>query len=90
MEYQKICEKVKEVLASRFELGRGSADIADNEVIFDSGIGLDSMSAVELVVGIEEAFGLMIEDEDLQAKNFDTVDALARLVDEKLSKLEAH
>ena len=40
-------------------------DIADAEPLFgDEGLGLDSVDALELVVHIEEKYGIQIEDEE--------------------------
>ena len=45
--------------------------------------GVDSVSLLELVVGIEEEFGVSVEDDDFDVQHFDTVAALASFVREK-------
>ena len=46
---------------------------------------LDSMAVVELVLALEERFGITIEGEDVTAEVFETLGTLAAFVDAKLS-----
>lgn len=85
MEVQDVIRRTKEVLVTRFDLGVQAGAISDNEPIFEAGLGLDSMAAVELLVGIEEAFGVRIDDHDLTASNFETVRSVAQLVHRKIA-----
>ncbi len=45
---------------------------------------LDSMAVTNLILGIEEYFDLIFDDEDLSAESFETVHSLAELVRKKL------
>lgn len=59
-------------------------DITDDEPLFgDEGLGLDSVDALELVVHIEEKYGIQIEDEEVGRKVFASIDALADFIKEK-------
>ena len=42
--------------------------------------GLTSLDMVKLVLAIENEFGIMIEPDDMDPENFETLDALERLV----------
>jgi acyl carrier protein len=55
-------------------------DIRDSEPIFVEGLGLDSIDALELVVLVEERFGVSIPDEDVGKLAFASIDALADFV----------
>ena len=46
---------------------------------------LDSMAVLELVLALEERFGIVIEGEDVTADLFETLGALASFVDGKLA-----
>ena len=46
--------------------------------------GVDSVSLLELVVGIEEEFGVAVGDEDFSVKHFETVKALSEFVRRKM------
>jgi len=55
-------------------------DIQDSEPIFLEGLGLDSIDALELVVLVEEHFGVSIPDEEVGKLAFASIDALADFV----------
>jgi acyl carrier protein len=70
--------KVKELIIERLQLeGMAPEEIDDAAPLFGDGLGLDSIDALELVIGIEKTFGVRIQDEDVGAKAFASVNALA-------------
>ncbi|GGN33374.1 acyl carrier protein [Actinoplanes campanulatus] len=44
---------------------------------------LDSMAVLEIVAGIEERFGISVDDDEVTAELFETLGSLAAFVDEK-------
>jgi len=44
---------------------------------------LDSLAVVELIVELEQRFGITVEDEDVTAEVFETIGSLAAFVDAK-------
>lgn len=76
--------KVKELIIERLQLEGMSPDEIDAAApLFGDGLGLDSIDALELVIGIEKTFGVRIQDEEVGAKAFASVDALAVFLKEK-------
>ncbi|MBP1621569.1 MAG: acyl carrier protein [Acidobacteria bacterium] len=70
-------DKVKQLLIERLKLeGMTPADIDDAAPLFGEGLGLDSIDALELVIGIEKVFGVRIQDEEVGATAFASVNAL--------------
>jgi acyl carrier protein len=68
---------VKQLIIERLQLeGMQSDDIEDAAPLFGEGLGLDSIDALELVIGIEKTFGVKIQDEEVGAKAFSSVDSL--------------
>jgi acyl carrier protein len=65
-------------LGERFGVAPPSADAN----LIESGV-LDSMMFVDLVVFIEERFGVVAELDDLELDNFATVAGMARFVTER-------
>ena len=57
-------------------------DIEDGAPLFGDGLGLDSIDALELVLGIEQVFGVKIEDEAAGLKAFKSVQALTDFIAE--------
>jgi|HubBroStandDraft_5_1064220.scaffolds.fasta_scaffold1961645_1 acyl carrier protein len=60
------------------------AEVRDDANLFED-CGLDSMSVLDLVLAIEEKFGISISADELQTELFQRVSNLAEFVDSKLS-----
>jgi len=75
--------RVKEMIIERLKLeGMTPDQIEDQAPLFGEGLGLDSIDALELVLGIEQAFGVKIEDEAAGMKAFKSVQALTDFIAE--------
>ncbi len=78
MDRETLKRKLKELLVSGLRLhDTDPASIADDQAIFVEGLGLDSIDALELVVLIEEHFGIAIPDEEVGKSAFASIAALA-------------
>ncbi len=76
-------QAVKEMIVQRLKLeGMTAADIEDQAPLFGDGLGLDSIDALELVLGVEQTFGVKIEDEAAGMKAFRNVESLAAFIQE--------
>ncbi|HOD31928.1 MAG: Acyl carrier protein [Acidobacteria bacterium ADurb.Bin340] len=74
---------VKEMIIQRLKLeGMTPDQIDDQAPLFGDGLGLDSIDALELVLGIEQTFGVKIEDEAAGMKAFRNVESLAAYIAE--------
>ena len=81
MSLAEIRQKLKELLVSQLSLEDITpADIKDDEPLFEEGLGLDSLDAVEIVVLLQRHFGLQVKDLDEGRKIFHSVDTLAEFV----------
>jgi len=77
--------KLKELLIERLKFEDMSADdIADDEPLFDGGLGLDSIDALEIVVMLESEFGIRVKSEGSARDNFRSISALADFVEKKV------
>ena len=69
--------RVKQLIIDKLQLeGMTPNQIDDSAPLFGDGLGLDSIDALELVIGIEKTFGVRIQDEDVGAKAFASVNSL--------------
>ncbi|MDQ5872371.1 MAG: phosphopantetheine-binding protein [Acidobacteriota bacterium] len=57
--------------------------IQDDAPLFGEGLGLDSIDALELVLGLEQEFGIKVEDEEVGVKAFSSVNALVDFIEQK-------
>jgi len=75
--------RVKQMLIDRLKLeGMTPDQIDDQAPMFGEGLGLDSIDALELVLAVEQTFGVKIEDEASGLQAFKNVDALTAFIAE--------
>lgn len=78
-------KQLKEIIVRDLKLtGITPEKINDNDSLFEEGLGLDSLDAVELVVIIQKNFGVQIENMDEGRKAFTSVNGLASFIGERL------
>ena len=75
-------EEIKRLIVERLRLdGVEPSSIEDDQPLFGGGLGLDSVDALELVVGIEQRYGLILQGDDLDRAVFSSVASLAEFVE---------
>jgi len=79
-------EQIKDLIIRRLRLEISPADIEEQAPLFGEGLGLDSIDALELVVGLEQEFGISIPDEDVGKEAFASVEALCSYVEKHRAK----
>ncbi len=75
--------RVKELIVRQLKLEIDPASIQDAVPLFGDakeGLGLDSIDALELVLGIEKEFGIKVQDEEVGVKAFASVNALCDFI----------
>lgn len=72
--------KLKEMLVRRLKLDMTPADIKDDMPLFDGGLSLDSIDALEIVVGLQKEFGAVIADKAQAEKILVSVDTMAEFL----------
>ena len=75
-----IAERVKKIISD--QLGVKQEEVTDEAKFIDD-LGADSLDTVELVMALEEEFGIEMPDED--AEKMVTVGDAVRYIDEKAS-----
>jgi acyl carrier protein len=75
--------KVKDLIVRRLKLEINPESIDDAAPLFGEGLGLDSIDALELVLGLEQEFGIKVADEEVGIKAFSSVNSLTDFIKEK-------
>ena len=60
----------------------GNREIPDDYPLIESGV-LTSLQTVELVMFMEDRFGISVEDDELDEENFESIKSIAGLVTSK-------
>lgn len=83
MHTTEIETKIREMIVERLFLNIPADEIAVDASLTDD-YGIDSVCLLELVVGLEEVFGIRIEDQDFNLVYFRSVAALRDFVINRL------
>ena len=73
-------DRVRGLIVERLKLEIAPDEIDLEAPLFGEGLGLDSIDALELVVGLEQEFGIKIPDADVGKKIFASVETIASYV----------
>ena len=80
-----MSDSIASVLSTRIAeriLKQPNRVIKSDESLISSGL-IDSFSLVDLAIIVEDEFGVRIDDSELNADTFDTLDALAKLIESR-------
>ncbi len=82
MQGEELRRKIKEMMVDELMLEQDPSEITDNIAIFGAGgLGLDSVDALQLVVGLEKHFGLKIGNSDAAKAILESVETIAREIE---------
>ena len=74
--------RIKSMMVDRLFMPIEPEEIEDDKSLIRD-YGVDSLNLLELVVGVEEEFGIAIGDTEFRVSNFETVNALSEFIEEK-------
>ena len=80
-----VMQEVIQVLDEVLSLGGRGADFQRDTALLGSVPELDSMAVVSLITTLEERFGIMVDDDDIDGATFATVGSLSDFVSGKLA-----
>lgn len=80
-----VTHEVIRVLDEVLSLGGRSAAFTSDTPLLGAIPELDSMAVVTLITTLEEQFGLVVDDDDIDGATFATVGSLADFVSSKLA-----
>jgi acyl carrier protein len=83
-----LIEKIKHLIIQRLKLVEMTPEMIETEApLFGEGLGLDSIDALELVLGLEKEFGVVIPDAEVGKRVFQSVRTMAQFVLEQQGKV---
>ena len=76
-----LIEKLKQLIITRLKLADMTPEMIETDTpLFGEGLGLDSIDALELVLGLEKECGVVIPDAEVGKKVFQSVRTMAQYV----------
>lgn len=79
---EELKSAIKTMIVDRLFLKVAAEEIPDEASLMDT-YGIDSVNLFEIVVGLEEDFGVSLEDTDFSTETFSTVSNIAEFVVQK-------
>ena len=61
-------------------------DVADDDILFGAGLGLDSIDALELIVMLDKDYGIKLSDPKEGRKVFESVEVMAQYISDHRTK----
>lgn len=84
---QTIDQQVRDFLKENFIFGEGWSDLSGDDSLTETGV-LDSMGVLELVMFMEERFGVKVPDEDMLPENLDSLNRIVAYIERRLGELK--
>lgn len=82
MESTDLKENLKKLIVDRLNLiDITPADIGDEMPLFKTGLGLDSIDALELTLNVEKEYGVKVANSEEALRAFQTVSTLAAFIE---------
>lgn len=79
------CEEVKELIGNVLQIGERVQRFDRGTALLGAIPEFDSMAVVSLLTALEDHFGIVVDDDEINAEMFETVGRLCDFVDGKLS-----
>jgi acyl carrier protein len=90
MDLEQVRIGLKTMIKDRLDIDADEIGVNDDSLLFDEKAwGIDSVDVLDLVLGIEEVFGVSIKQDESVQKNFTSINTLAAFVVEMRSRLNA-
>lgn len=78
-------ETVKQVLSDALQLGDRASAFTESTQLLGGLPELDSMAVVTIITALEENYGFIVEDDEIDADTFETLGSLCLFVEQKLA-----
>ena len=81
---ESIMNQLKEIIVNKLDINVDYEDIDENASLYEDGLGLDSIAIVDLIVSIEKKFSITIDDDELNADMFKSLNTLVDFIRTKI------
>lgn len=76
-----LIQRVKNLIIQRLKLVDMTSEMIDTDApLFGEGLGLDSIDALELVLGLEKEYGIIVPDAEVGKRVFQSVRSMTQYI----------
>ena len=81
--------EIRQFVIDNFLFGEGGSDLSAHDSLLEKGL-IDSTGILELVSFVQEKFGVKIEDHEIIPANLDSIEKIARFIQQKKGDAGGH
>ena len=79
-------DQLKQIVGEVLQLGQRVVEFDDSTPLLGSIPEFDSMAVVSVITALEENYGVILEDDEISADIFETLGALHRFINDKVTQ----
>lgn len=79
-------DEVRDILSDVLSLGERKSFLNVDSGLLGSIPELDSMAVVNVITALEEHFDIMVNDDEISARTFETLGSLTSFIEQKLAE----
>ena len=80
-----VLDEIRKLLGDTLQLGARADQLAPGTLLLANMPELDSMAVANVIMAIEERFGIVIDDDEVSGETFESVGSLCRFVEQKIA-----
>ncbi len=84
LQIDEISERIHQWIVGHFPLAK-ERDIGPTDSLLESGI-VDSLGTLDIVLFLEQEFGFVVEDEEMVADHFESIESITNFVGLKFAR----
>ena len=81
-----VKQKLKDIIVNDLDANIEASQVLDDISLYENGVGLDSISIVNLIVILEKKFGFSFEEDELNSEMFASVNNLTDFLYKKINQ----
>ncbi len=82
---ENLIGQLKTIIAQELDVNLKVEEIDENASLFEEGLGLDSVTLVELISLVEKQFNIQFSESELNPESFSTLKVLADFISGKMA-----
>ena len=75
---------IRELIFNNYLIGKEDEELSNDDSFLEKGV-IDSTGVLELIMFVEETYGIEVADEEVIPDNFDSVNKLCKYIGRKIS-----